>query len=151
MCQGARAVGSRAIKHTAVVRVDMVFRCTVQQHIHVRADMHVAKLERASEGKDEGYVLLLRGSFTDDFDVGWGSRGETTRERGITVDVKLEQVEEGVADHGNGTVLFVFDAILELEGLACLVASREGDPLDLVRCVLNVFARFPTQQNRRGG
>lgn len=31
---------------------------------------------------------------------------------------------------------------MELEGAARLVADRKGDPLDLVRCVFDVFARF---------
>lgn len=59
------------------------------------------------------------------------------------MDVELEQVEEGVGDEVDGAVNLALGAVVEFEGLAGLVARREGDPLDLVVVVFEVLARFP--------
>jgi hypothetical protein len=56
------------------------------------------------------------------------------------VHVELEEVEEGVADHGDGTVELRLDAVVELQWLARLIAYRKRDPLNLVCRILDVFA-----------
>jgi hypothetical protein len=56
------------------------------------------------------------------------------------VDVELKQVEEGVGDRGDGAILLGFDAVVEFEWFGGFVANGEGDPLDFVVCVFDVFA-----------
>lgn len=142
VAQRARAVGGAAVEHAAVVGVDVVLGGAVQQHVHVRADVHVAALQRAGEREHERHELLRRRRLADDLDVRRRARGQAAGEGRVAVDVELEQVEEGVVDDGDGAVQLRLDAVVELEGLARLVAAREGDPLDLVFGVLDVLARF---------
>ncbi|KAJ8112903.1 hypothetical protein ONZ43_g5281 [Nemania bipapillata] len=106
--------------------------------------MHVAKLKGSGQREDEGNELGLEGLLADDLDVRRGSRGEATGEGRVAVDVELEQVEEGVVDNGDGAVELRLNTVVELERFAGLVATREGDPLDLVVSVLDVLARFST-------
>lgn len=142
MAQRTGAVGDARVEDAAVVRADVVLGRAVQQHVHVRADMQVAHLQRAGERKHERHVLLLRQLLAHDFNVRLRSRGQPTRQRRVAVDVELEQVEEGVVDKGNGAVDFALDAVVELERLACLVAYREWRPDDFVFFVGEMFTRF---------
>lgn len=41
--------------------------------------------------------------------------------------VEFEEVVEGIGDLGDGAIVVVFDAVMEGEGQACLVADWEGD------------------------
>lgn len=140
VAQRTRAIGNARVQHPAVVRVDVVFRCAVQQHVHVGADVHVARLQGPRERKDQGDVLLLDGRLADVLEVRRRARGEAAGQGGVGVDVELEQVEERVRDHRDGAVEFPLDAVVEFEGLFGLVAHGEGDPLDLV--VLGIFYVF---------
>lgn len=143
MAQRTRAIGSPGIQHAAIVRVYVVFRRRVQQHIQVRADVQVAELQGAGQREHQGYVLHLVGLLADRLDVLWRARGQAAGERRVGVDVELEEVEEGVVDHGHGAVQLFLDAVVELERLVGLFAGGEGDPLDLVVFgVLDVFACF---------
>jgi hypothetical protein len=58
------------------------------------------------------------------------------------VDVELEEVEEWVVDGVDGAVEVGLDAVVEFEGLAGLFAGGEGDVLEIVLGILDVFARF---------
>ena len=58
------------------------------------------------------------------------------------MDVGLEQVEERIVDEGDGAVEFALDTVLELKRLARLVADGEGNPLQLVLVVFDMFARL---------
>lgn len=142
VAQRTRAVGGAAVEHAAIVGVDVVFRGAVQQHVQVRADMHVAQLQGAGEGEDEGDELGIGGLLAHELDVGGRSRGETAGEGRIVVDVEFEKVEERVVDDGDGAVELGLDAVVEFEGFAGLVTYGEGYPLDLVSRVLYVFARL---------
>jgi hypothetical protein len=102
----------------------------------------MAHLQGARKREYKGNIFLFCGSLADCLDVWWRARGQPAGEGRVAVDVELEEVEEGVGDGGDGAVLFGFDAVVELKRLGCLVADWEGDPLDLVRCVLDVLARF---------
>lgn len=145
----AGAVGSAAVEHAAVARLDVLLGPTVQQHVHVGADVHVAQLQRAGQREDQRDVLLRRRLLAHHLDVLGRARGQAARQGRVAVDVELEQVEEGVADRGDGAVQLRLDAVVELERLARLVADGEGAPLDLVGGVLDVFARFAGQRQRR--
>lgn len=143
MAERARAVGNAGIQDPAVVRVDVVLGRRVQQDVHVRADVQVAVLQRAGEREHERDVLGRGRGLAHRLDVGRGPRGQAAGERRVGVDVELEQVEEGVIDHGDGAVLLLLDAVVELEGLVGLLAGGEGDPFDLVVFrVLDVLARI---------
>lgn len=68
------------------------------------------------------------------------------------MDVELEQVEEGVADHGDGAVLLALDAVVEFERGVGLVADWEGDPLDLVGFgILDMFTCFSVGKQLSAG
>lgn len=143
MAERTGAVRDARVQYTAVVRVDMVLGGAVQEHVEVRANVHVARLQGARECEHKRNVLLLLGLLADVLEVrrwaGWQAAGE----RGVGVDVELEEVEERVGHHGNRAVHLSLDAVVELEGFFCLVALGEGDPLDLVAFgVLDVFARL---------
>ncbi len=142
MTERTGAVGSAAVEHAAIMGVDVVFRGAVEEHVEMGADVHVAALEGAGEGEDEGDKLGFDGLLADKLDVGGGPRGETAGEGRVAVDVELEEVEEGVVDEGDGAVELGLDAVVELEGPAGLVADGEGNPLDLVASVLDVFTRL---------
>lgn len=120
----------------------MVLRGAVQQHVQVRADVHVAQLQRPREGEDERYVLLLRHLLADDLDVGLWARREAAGQRRVVVDVELEEVEERVVDKGDGAVDLALDAVVELERLVCLFADGEGGPFELVGFVLDMLSGF---------
>lgn len=120
----------------------VVLRRAVQQDVHVRADMDVAQLQRASESKYKRDVFARRQFLAHDFDLGGWTGGDAARQGRIGVDVEFEKVEEGVVDHGDGAVNLTFGAVVELERAAGLVAHGEGLPFDLVLFVLNVLARF---------
>lgn len=141
VAERAGAVRDGRVEDAAVVVVRVVLGHAVQQHVHVGADVHVAQLQGAGEGEDEGDVLLRGQLLADDLDVGGRAGGQAAGERRVVVDVELEQVEEGVGDEGDGAVELRLDAVLELQRLAGLVAGREGDPLQLVVGQLDVFAR----------
>lgn len=120
----------------------MVFRRAVQQNIHVCADMDVAQLQRAGEGKNKRDVFARGGFLADDFDFcGWPRRNAAGQRR-IGVDVEFEEMEEGVVNHGDCAVDFAFFTVVELEGSACFVAGRKGFPFNLVLFVFEVFACF---------
>lgn len=140
VAQRAGAVGDGRVEHAAVVVVHVVLGHAVQQHVHVRADVHVAELQRAGQREDERDVLLVEQLLANDLDVRRRARGQAARERRIVVDVELEQVEEGVGDEGNRAVDLALDAVVELQRLAGFVAGREGDPLQLVVVQLDVLA-----------
>lgn len=140
VAQRAGAVGDGRVEHAAVVVVHVVLGHAVQQDVHVRADVHVAELQRAGQREDERDVLLVGQLLANDLDVRRRAGGQAARERRIVVDVELEQVEEGVGDEGDRAVDLALDAVLELQRLAGLVAGREGDPLQLVVSQLDVFA-----------
>lgn len=143
VAQRTGAVGDPGVQDAAVVGVYVVFRCAVQQHVHVCRDVHVAELQGAREREDQRYVLLGDGLLVDDLDVGRRAGREPAGEGRVGVDVKLEEVEEGVADHGDGAVHFALDAVVELERLVGLLADREGYPLELmVLWVFDVLACF---------
>lgn len=127
-----------------VMRV--VLRHAVQQHIHVRADVHVAELQRAGQGEYQRDVLLLGQLLANDLDVGGRPGGQAARERRVVVDVEFEQVEEGVGDERDGAVEFALDAVLELQRLAGFVAGREGDPLQLVVGQFDMLARITKEE-----
>ena len=131
--EGARRVGRRAVEDPAVVGVDVLLGRRVQQDVHVGADVHVAQLQRARQREDERHVLLLGRLKPDDFDVRRRPRGQPAGQGRVGVDVELEQVEEGVRDHGYRAVFLLLDAVREGERGVGFVARREGDPLDLVR------------------
>lgn len=136
----AGAVGDGRVEHAAVVVVHVVLGHAVQQHVHVRADVDVAALQRAGQGEDERDVLLVGQRLVNDLDVRRWTGGQAARERRIVVDVELEQVEEGVGDEGDGAVELALDAVLELQRLAGFVAGWEGDPLQLVVGQFDVLA-----------
>jgi hypothetical protein len=115
----------------------------------VGADVHVAQLQGAGEGEDEGDVLLLGQLLADDLDVGGRAGGQAAGQGRVVVDVELEQVEEGVGDEGDGAVELRLDAVLELQRLAGFVARRERDPLQLVVGQLDVLARVTARTRRR--
>jgi hypothetical protein len=140
VAQRAGAVGDGRVEYAAVMVVHVVLGHAVQQNIHVRADVHVAELQRAGEGEYQRDVLLLRQPLANDLDVRRGAGGQAARERRIVVDVELEQVEEGVGDEGDGAIDLALDAVVELQRLSGLVAGREGDPLQLVVGQFDVFA-----------
>ena len=121
----------------------------VKQDVHVRADMQMTELQRARQREDQRDVLHLVRRLADCLNHLWGSLREATRKGCVAVDVKLEKVEEGVADHGDGAVLLSLDSVVELKRRARLVADGEGDPFDLVRGIFNMFARFAKQKSIR--
>jgi hypothetical protein len=59
------------------------------------------------------------------------------------VDIKLEEVEKRVVDHGDGAVELALDAVPELERFAGFFAYGERDPLDFVLVIFDVLARLP--------
>ncbi|TKW56256.1 hypothetical protein CTA1_11923 [Colletotrichum tanaceti] len=108
----------------------------------------MAQLEGAGEGEDEGDVLLLVWFLADDLDDRGGAGGQAACEGRVEVDEELEEVEEGVGNHGDRAVELALVAVAELEGLFGLFADGEGDPFDFVVRVLDVLACFPAG---RGG
>lgn len=137
------AVRNARVQHAAVVRMDMVLGGAVQKHVQVRADVHVARLQGTREREDKRDVLLLLGLFADILKMWRWAGGQTAGERGVGVDVELEEVEEGVGHHSNRAVHLSLDAVMELEGFLRFVALGEGDPFDLMAFgVLDVFTRF---------
>jgi hypothetical protein len=58
------------------------------------------------------------------------------------VDIELEEVEEGVVDGVDGAIEVGFYPVAELEGLSGFFAGGEGDVLEVVLGVLDVFASF---------
>ena len=140
--QRTRAVRGTAVEHAAVARVDVVLRRAVQQHVEVRAHVQVAQLQGAGQREDQGDVFLGGGRLADGRDVGRGSGGQATGQRGVAVDVEFEEVEEGVVDHGDRAVDLGLDAVVEFQRLPGLVTFGEGPPLDLVLRILYVFTCF---------
>jgi len=112
----------------------------------VRRDVHVAVLQGARKRKHQRDVLLCDGFLVDNLDVGGRAGREPAGEGRVGVDVELEEVEEGVADHGDGAVYFGLDAVVELERLVGLFAYWERNPLKLmVLRVLDMLTRFSAQ------
>ncbi len=142
MRQRTRAVRRPAVQHPAIMLMQMMLWSTMQQHIHVRADVHVAQLQCPRQGKNQWYVLLLRRLLANYLDMRWWTGRKPTGQGRVAVDVELEEVEEGVGDDGDGAVLLAFDAVVELKRLVGFLADGEGDPLDFVRFVFDVFAGF---------
>lgn len=139
------------IDHAAVVFLQMVFRHAMQEDIEMRADMQMAPLQRARKGKNQRHKLLLFfelelsscfGVQRVQGDGGWGARGQAACQRGVVVDVELEEVEEGVVDGVDGAVEVAFYAVAQLEGLAGFFTGGEGDVLEVVLGVLDVFTCF---------
>jgi hypothetical protein len=60
----------------------------------------------------------------------------------VIVDVELEEVVERVIDGVDGAVELGLDAVAEFEGQPGLFARGEGDVLEVMLGVLNVFACF---------
>lgn len=137
MAERTGAVGDARVQHATVVRVDVVLGGAVQQHVEMGADVHVARLQGAREREHEGDVLLLLGVLADVLDVRRRAGGQAAGERGVGVDVELEEVEERVRHHADRAVHLGLDAVVELERFFGLVALGEGDPFDLV--VVGVF------------
>jgi hypothetical protein len=100
----------------------------------------MAQLQCPRQGKHERYVLLGGQLLADNLDMGRRTGGQSAGKGGVAVDVELEQVEEGIADKVDGAVDLALGAVVELEGFAGLVADGEGDPVELVVCLFNVFA-----------
>lgn len=144
MAHGAGTVRNSRVEHARVVVVDMVLGDRVQQHIHVRANVHVAQLQGAGHGKHERHVFLLGRRLADDGNLGARTGRQAARERRVVVDVELEEVEEGVRHHGDGAVDFAFDAVVEFERAVGFLAGWKRDPLELV-VFLNVFAGFSAE------
>lgn len=142
VAQGARAVCDARVEDTAVVRTVVVLRRAVQQHIEVRADVHMAQLQRASQRKDERDVFLLGYFLADDFAVDGRTRGQPAGQGGVAVNVEFEEVEEGIADEGNRAVDLALGAVVEFKGLVGLFAYGERNPLQLVLGVLDMLAGF---------
>ncbi|KAL7900605.1 hypothetical protein HDV63DRAFT_369164 [Trichoderma sp. SZMC 28014] len=140
VAQRAGAVGDSRVEHAAVVVVHVVLGHAVQQDVHVRANVHVAELQRAGQREDERDELLVGQFLANDLDMRCRAGGQAARERRVVVDVELEQVEEGVGDEGDRAVDLALNAVVELQRLAGLVAGREGDPLQLVVGQLDVLA-----------
>lgn len=69
MAQRAGAICDARIKDTAIVGSRVVLRGAVEEHVHVGANVHVARLEGAGEGEDERDVLLFGQLLADDFDM----------------------------------------------------------------------------------
>ncbi len=145
VCQRARAVRRGAVENPRIVEVAVVLRGAVQEHVHVRADVHVAELERPGQRKDQRDILGDVVLAAHGLGVRRRSLGEAAGQRGVAVDVELEEVEERIRHHVNRAILLALDAVVELERLARLVADGKGDPLDLVRRVLDVLARLATK------
>lgn len=141
VAQRAGAVGNGRVEDAAVVRPLVVLGHAVQQDVHVRADVHVAHLQRARQRKHQRHVLLRRRLLADDFHVRRRPGREAARHGRVAVDVELEQVEEGVRDEVERAVELALVAVVEFERLARLVAHGERDPLYLV-VLLNVLAGF---------
>lgn len=148
VAERAGAVGDARVQDARVVRVDVVLRRRVQQHVEVGADVQVALLQGARERKHQRDVLLLVGGLADGLDVRRGPRRQAAGQGRVAVDVELEQVEEGVVDHGDGAIDLALVAVAELERLGRLVAHGKGDPLDLVVGILDVLARFSVSRRR---
>ena len=110
----------------------MFLRRAVQQNVQVGRDVQMAKLQRAGQREHQRYVFHFIGHLADGLDSGSGARGQAAGQRRVGVDVELEEVEEGVADLGDGAILLAFDAVVELEGPAGLFAGGEGNPLEFV-------------------
>jgi hypothetical protein len=58
------------------------------------------------------------------------------------VDVELEEVEERVVDGVDSAVELSLNAVAEFKGQPGLFAGGEGDVLEVMLGVLNVFACF---------
>lgn len=58
------------------------------------------------------------------------------------MDVELEEMEERVVDGVDGAVELGLDAVTEFEGLPGLFAGGEGNVLEVVLGVLDVFSGF---------
>jgi hypothetical protein len=56
------------------------------------------------------------------------------------MDIKFEKVEEGVGDGVDGAVYAALDSILQLQRLVGFRAGGEGNVLEVVGGVLDVFA-----------
>lgn len=93
--------------------LQMMFRDAMQEDIEMRANMQMAQLQRARECKNQRHKLLpffeleLYSCFGVQRVQGdgiWGARGQAAGQRGIVVDVELEEVEEGVVDGVDGAV-----------------------------------------------
>lgn len=114
--------------------------CAVQEDIEMGADMQMAKLQSAGQGKHERYILLLIRLLADHLNMGRRPSRKTTSKGRVAVDVEFQQMEKRVVYHRDSTVHLVFDAVTELERLAGLVAGWKRDPLDLVLGILDMFA-----------
>lgn len=142
MAQRAGAICDARIKDAAIVGSRVVLRGAVEEHVHVGANVHVARLEGAGEGEDERDVLLLGQLLADDFDMRRRASREATAQRCVAVDIEFEEVEEGIVDKRDGAVDLALDAVAELERPVGFVADGEGNPVDLVLGVFEVFASF---------
>lgn len=91
----------------------MLLGRAVQQNIHVGRYVHVAQLQRPRERKNQRDVFLLGLSLVYDFDMRRRPGGQSAGEGCIGVHVKLEEVEEGVRNHGDCAIFFFFDSVPE--------------------------------------
>lgn len=143
VAERAGTIRNARVEHPTVVLANVVLGRAVQQHIQVRANVHVARLEGPRKRKHEGNVLLRREFFAHVLDLRRRPHGQSAGQRGVRVDVELEQVEKGIRDHGDGAIDFAFEAVVKFEGFLGLLAHGEGDPFDFVALgVFNVLARF---------
>ena len=58
------------------------------------------------------------------------------------MDVELEEMEEGIVNHGDCAVDFAFFSVVEFEGTTGFVACWKGFPFDFVFFVFDMFASF---------
>jgi hypothetical protein len=119
----------------------------------------MGELEGAREREDERDVFGWGCGLFCELDC-WGrTRGDSTGERRVVVDVEFEKVEEGVCYYWYCAIEFCqsddvsccglagtahfhtfFNAIHELQRLARLIAYRKGNILEFVSLVGNMFA-----------
>ena len=62
------------------------------------------------------------------------------------MDVEFEEVEEGIADEGDGAIELCLNAVAELERRIGLLTGREGDPVEFVFVVFDVFSRLAMRE-----
>lgn len=133
-------------------RTDAAIR-RVQQQIQTMPDMQMRQLQGARQPNDQRRVqaalaaqrallrALIRHAVLLLQDTGRQGLGrDPACERGVVVDVELQEVEEGVGHEVDGAVDLLLDPEEELQRPPRFVARREGDVLKLPVRVGDVLA-----------